>query len=627
MAFQLASAYVELTNRGFSTVMGGIDGIRSKLGGLVRFATGPVAAGMAALGAGASIAGMVSLAAKVEQTTAQFKTLLGSADAAKGMIGDLQQFAASTPFQFDGLADSAKVLLAFGTSSEQVVPTLRVLGDVAAATGNQVGELANIYGKVRANGRLMTETLDQFNERAIPVGAKLAEMFGKTEGEIRKMASEGKISFGDLQRALGSMASQGGMAFNGMAEQSTTLGGLWSTFKDNATLLMGDIGSAIVEGFEIKNIVSNMTAFAGRFRSDWMPSIVSAFQWTRENIIGPWIEGMAHVGAAVGNLVAAVSSQFQRLTAGLQGSTGGFFSWLIGSFYGTYANIIDTVANFVADFDLYWQLAYTSLGNTLNNMWQLFTTGFSNAWIITKWFFGNFGTIAYNTVTNIGNIFVNYFKQIKNHWESLLNFFKTGKLEFDFTPMKDSLNAILEGVEMPKLEVPQLDALRGDMDRIESQLAKRQADRLNARNKIEKETAKEGEGARGAELAIVEDTTKQEEKKTKEKKDQTAELKKQAAGFVSLADLADQMQMRALEKRDSTPVAGMRDNAVANMRDNASSVSPAMNTADMLAALNRQVAAIETLLSLARESGIKIKSMGERVGPPASDWQFGSAGT
>ncbi len=88
------------------------------------------------------------------------------------------------------------------------------------------------------------------------------------------------------------------------------------------------------------------------------------------------------------------------------------------------------IANFIADFDLYWQLAYTSLGNSMNNMYQIVSTNLANMWTVTKWFFQNFGTIAYNTVTNIGTIFANYFKQIRNNWQSLLNFFKTGKLEF-----------------------------------------------------------------------------------------------------------------------------------------------------------------------------------------------------
>ncbi len=43
---------------------------------------------------------------------------------------------------------------------------------------------------------------------------------------------------------------------------------------------------------------------------------------------------------------------------------------------------------------------------------------------------------------------------------------------------------------MPKLETPQLDSLRTDMDAIEQQIAKRQADRAAARKKSEKETTK-----------------------------------------------------------------------------------------------------------------------------------------
>lgn len=563
MAFQLASAFVELNQRGFSGVMGHIDKIKTGMGGIVSFATGPLGVALAGLGAGAGAAGLVSLAAKIEQTTTQFKTLLGSTDMAKRMIEDLQNFSASTPFQFDGLAESAKVLLAFGTSSEQVIPTMRVLGDVAAATGNQVGELANIYGKVKARGALMTESLDQFNERAIPVGAKLAEMFGKTESEIRDMASKGQISFGDLQRAMSSMTAEGGMAFNGMADQSQTLGGLWSTLKDNVTLVMTDIGNAIVEGFDLKNSTESITGFVQQVRSEWMPSIVNSFRWMSDNIVKP-------------------------------------FSSAIGY-------ITELMVDLIGNFDLYWEYAYTSLGNSINNMWQRVSTFFENAVTLGGWFVSNIGNFFVNMYNNAGRIFGNMVQMMKNYWSGLWEFFTTGRLNIDFSPIVDNFNAAMEGIKMPELKTPQLNALQTDLDRISNQLAARQEAR---RKRAEEASASANDNA----IAALEIQADGEEKVTEEKKKQ----KDLSSSFVSLSQLAEKMQT-------SLSFGQGGQQAIDQMQPAGDVAAGGMNGRDTIAALQQQVTALTGLLDLARGSGLKIASSPGGVDLPSASVQFGGS--
>ena len=565
MSFQLAAAYVELSNRGFSTVMSGVDAIRGKLGGLVSFATGPVAAGMAALGAGASIAGMVGLAAKVEQTTAQFKTLLGSVDAAKGMIEDLQKFSATTPFQFDGLADSAKVLLAFGVSQEQVIPTMKALGDVAAATGNDIGSLANIYGKVKAQGTLMTDTLNQFNERGIPIGARLAEMFQKTEAEIRDMASKGQISFGDLQKALVGMTSEGGMAFGGMAEQSTTLGGLFSTMKDNITLLMGDIGAAIVEGFDLKGATDGLTQFVQRVRGEWLPSIVSGFQWMNQSIVQPFM------------------------------STIGYMTNL--------------VMEFVADIDLYWQYAYTSVGNSINNMWQTVSTFFQNAVTMAGWFVGNIGNFFGNLYNNAGRIFFNMIQMMKNIWSGLWDFIRGRGFNVDFSPIADNFNAVMEGIEMPELETAQLNALSGDLDRIAGQLAARQ----DARRRRAEEAANAAGDNQMAALEIQEGT----EKSITDEKQKQKEL---STSFVSLAGLANRMQ----EQRKFT---GQPSSESMQQVRPAGEMANNIGGRDQINAMQQQLTTMQALLELARGAGIRVAQQAGGVSLPNASVQFGVTGS
>jgi len=60
----------------------------------------------------------------LEQTQVAFGTMLGSADKAKKLLTDLSDFAQKTPFELTGLRSTAKQLLAFGVSAEEMIPTL-----------------------------------------------------------------------------------------------------------------------------------------------------------------------------------------------------------------------------------------------------------------------------------------------------------------------------------------------------------------------------------------------------------------------------------------------------------------------------------------------------------------------
>jgi hypothetical protein len=101
-------------------------------------------------------------AADQEQLQIAFTTMLGSADKAKTMLDELARFSAETPFEMPQVQTAAKQLLAFGISAEDIEPTLRQLGDVAAGVGAPIGDLAYLFGTASASGRIMTADINQF---------------------------------------------------------------------------------------------------------------------------------------------------------------------------------------------------------------------------------------------------------------------------------------------------------------------------------------------------------------------------------------------------------------------------------------------------------------------------------
>jgi len=574
MSFQLAEAYVQLSRRGFDGVMSGINAVKSGLGSLVSFAAGPLGAAMAGIGAGVAVAGMVKMASNAEQLEIAFGTMLGSADKAKQMIASLSQFAAKTPFEMPGITQAARSLMAFGTSEDQVIPLLRILGDVSAGTGKDLSELAVIFGQISATGKLTGGDLMQLTNAGVPMLKTLADMLGKTTGEVKQMVENGEISSGMVTQAFQKMSGEGGLFANMMEKQSGTLGGLWSTLTDTIGQGALAIGQALVDGFDLKSAVANLTSFVERVRGEWMPSIVASLQWAKTNMVQP------------------------------------FFSAI-----GSMANFM---LEFIQDFDLYWEYAYTSLGNWMNNCYQIVTTAFSNAWTVTKWFFSNFFGIASNVFMNLPKLFMNYVQMIINQWKAVLNFFKTGKIEIDWSPLQEAAKLIFKDIEMPKLATAQTDVLQSDLDSIAGRLAKRQADR----QKKASDKAKQGVEDQQAALRIEDDL---QAGITEEKEKQTKENEKQKASYSSLADLADKMQQDLFGNQSGAGGGVGAVDAVANAGGKA--IAQAGGQAVQIDSLTRQVSLLESLLSLAQGSGIRV-SMPESgsVRVPAASVQFGATG-
>ena len=90
---------------------------------------------------------------------------------------ELSDFAASTPFEFPEIANAGKSLLAFGFEASKITGTLTTLGDIASSLNIPLGELSEIYGKIKTSGRVFSEDINQLTGRGIPIISELAKQF------------------------------------------------------------------------------------------------------------------------------------------------------------------------------------------------------------------------------------------------------------------------------------------------------------------------------------------------------------------------------------------------------------------------------------------------------------------
>lgn len=193
---------------------------------------GAIAGALPVLSLTAVAAGALKAASAYEQTRVSLETFLKSGEKADKLLSKLSTFSASTPFSADQVNNAAKALLAFGESENTVIDTLQQIGTVSAATGKDFNELVTIYGKARTAGTLYAEDINQLTEAGIPIIQEFAKQLGVSEGEVKKLASQGKIGFNELQVAFRNLTSEGGKFAGLLEKQSNTAAGVASTLAD-----------------------------------------------------------------------------------------------------------------------------------------------------------------------------------------------------------------------------------------------------------------------------------------------------------------------------------------------------------------------------------------------------------
>ena len=241
----------------------------------------------------------VKSAADLEKMETSFISLTGGVEEAAAMMKQLNEFTAKTPFQIDAVATSARQLIASGTGIGEVNEQLQFLGDIAATTGNPINEIAAIFAKVNAKGKVELENLNQLAERGIPVFEGLAKATGLLPSEL----GAGAVSVEQFNDFLKGLSEEGGFAEGAMERLSQTASGKFSTAMDNLKLA----GAALAE--DLLPVISDLLDFVVELAQ----SFVDLSPHTKQMILI-----LGGVAAAIGPLLIIVP----QLAAGFSLMTG-----------------------------------------------------------------------------------------------------------------------------------------------------------------------------------------------------------------------------------------------------------------------------------------------------------------
>lgn len=202
---------------------------------------------------------IVQTGGEIVQQHVALRSILGDVQKADELFAQTQQLALQSPFKFGELNRDVKQLAAFGVEANELYDTTKRLADIASGLGVDFGRLGLAFGQVKARSWLDGKELRQFAYAGLPLLQRITELYnseGKngrnnyTQADVKKMISERKVSFEDVQKVLWKMTDEGGQFYNMQFVLSETLLGRWNKLIDAWDIMLGKFaeGKSVVGG-------------------------------------------------------------------------------------------------------------------------------------------------------------------------------------------------------------------------------------------------------------------------------------------------------------------------------------------------------------------------------------------
>lgn len=336
-----------------------------------------------------------------QQSEVTWTTLLGSQEQAIAQLERIEQFAAKTPFSKMGVDQMAKYLHNAGYEGDAVFDTLTKIGDMGSAFGLQedsLVELTRQFSQVQQAGYAYTEDLNILADRGIPIYQAIADEVGVTVAEVKKMASDGKLTADIYNAAIDSMAESTAGA---MDAQSQTFNGMISTLQDNLTSLAGLLTEKLFNGLSgVLGIILPM-----------VEGFVSAYKETGSlsQAFGALIPEIEALGVNLDGLKSAwdVMSSFLNDT----------YQTMIAPLIDGFREMFDDASQKFSENSINIQQTFSFVGQVLSDIWysviqpvwELFMD-----YIFMVWDFFN------ENITNVLRLWNIVAEAIKMAWETIL---------------------------------------------------------------------------------------------------------------------------------------------------------------------------------------------------------------
>ena len=362
-AGQKARAAGEAGASGFRTMDGTLGSVLSKagrLGGAFAAVAGPAAV----------LKGGFDRLMNIQRAEIMFQSIGLTAEQTKAQMARLSEQVTGTSVS---LAEAAKYSAMFaqsgvelGAPMDNAIQAFTSLSSIAEGSGVDVGR---VLQQISANGKLTGEDLAQMADAGVNASKYLADYLGLPQEEIKKLVSDGKVSFEDFVGAVN----------QGTGDLAKQMGQTLPAKISNLKTALSNLGAAVIEPFIpgitaavefgialVKGVVGPIKAVVGWFKSGSVAAqalivvlkaiglVVAAAAlgwglWAAQFILWPAIVGAAT--AATGAFAGVMSLLTMGLTA-LRTALMGLWTAFLAN---PIAWVIVGIAALVAAFVVLWK--------------------------------------------------------------------------------------------------------------------------------------------------------------------------------------------------------------------------------------------------------------------------------
>ena len=217
---------------------------------------------IAAVGMTAAINKMVDAYKWLETASVNMTTALkGDIEAADELIEKIRNMAENSPLTAEPLVNSANILLSYGVQKDDIMDTLKRLGDLSKGKDDVLESLVMGYSRIIAEDRVTREHLDRFIFKGqIPIYDALAKSMNLTKEQLAKEMEAGNVRAENIINAVHLLTDQGGQFYDAMNKLNDTLEGQTQQFLEKLDRVFGAFGGVFAPFFKeaLKTVINPM---------------------------------------------------------------------------------------------------------------------------------------------------------------------------------------------------------------------------------------------------------------------------------------------------------------------------------------------------------------------------------
>lgn len=239
-------------------------------------------AGIMAMGGGALTQGL-----QAQSRQASFEVMAGKEQGTKLNQG-LTSYAQDSIYGNE-VYQNAQTMLGFGVSAKEVLPDIKMLGDVAMGDANKLGFLSLAFSQVQAAGKLTGQDLLQFINAGFNPLKEIADKTKLSFGDLKEAMSDGAISADMVKAAFQSATGPGGRFFEMTKKIAETDFGKWQAFQ-------GQIGGfAMKVGGMLAPVLGDLVI---NYFTPFLDILIQSAEWIQQN--SDWLSVLVgSVGSAI----------------------------------------------------------------------------------------------------------------------------------------------------------------------------------------------------------------------------------------------------------------------------------------------------------------------------------------